>query len=203
MSSKQLYINQFKTCLNDQTPILIRPLNKDDWQRIQSGYILLSENSRFSRFFDNLKSLDDQFAHYLSDVDQLNHIAWGAADLSHPEIPGIGIGRYICLKNDPTMAEIAITVVDSYQRRGLGSILFGILYLMARSHGVTTFLCYVHPVNRFLCAFLNELGAKVSYKNGINYVELPIIDPNNKKGLSGSQLKFQQILYNLNQKLQK
>jgi RimJ/RimL family protein N-acetyltransferase len=66
-------------------------------------------------------------------VDHRDHEALGALDLTGR---GVGIARYIRDSEDPGAAEIAITVVDEWQGRGLGSKLLELLADRARAEGI-------------------------------------------------------------------
>ena len=58
---------------------------------------------------------------YLVDVDHKDHEAIIAIDPSSGE--ALGVARYIRSKDDAQVAEVAVTVADDWQRRGLGRAL--------------------------------------------------------------------------------
>ena len=65
-----------------------------------------------------------------------------AAMIATPDLKeerGVGIARFVRLKDQHDVAESAITVVDEYQHRGVGRILLVELVALARKHGVTRF----------------------------------------------------------------
>jgi len=77
-------------------------------------------------------------------VDGWNHvalIAWAG-----PVI--VGVARFIRLKGRPDQAEVAFAVADSYQRRGLGSLLRDELVAAAGQAGVRVFRAEVMGENR-------------------------------------------------------
>jgi RimJ/RimL family protein N-acetyltransferase len=56
---------------------------------------------------------------YFTDVDHHDHEALGVLD--HPGGRGVGIARYVRDADDRQAAEIAVTIVDDWQGRGLGT----------------------------------------------------------------------------------
>lgn len=120
----------------------LRPIHPGDGALLEKGLAQLSEESRFARFGIGINRLTNRELRYLTEVDLVNHVAWGAM------IGGesAGVGRYIVL-SDQSCAEVAVTVVDRFQRRGLGRMLFRALTAAARHYGLTTFCFEVEPSN--------------------------------------------------------
>ncbi|MDD2759248.1 MAG: N-acetyltransferase, partial [Methylomonas sp.] len=104
--------------LKDGEWVDFRPVKPYDGQTIQNGMRALSDQSRYFRFFSPIVKLSDEQLHYFTEVDQHNHVAWIA--LAHDKIEqlGVGIARFIRFQHQAHIAEFAVTVVDSYQRRG-------------------------------------------------------------------------------------
>ena len=90
-----------------------------------------------------------------------DHVAFGAIDITAEPVP-IGIGRYVRLPAEPTAAEIAVTVVDSHQKRGLGSLLIGALAASAVMNGLSAFIALVHASNTPMLRLFKELDATVN-----------------------------------------
>lgn len=114
--------------------LTLSPILKTDREFFERGIEELSLESRFARFGQGVSGLSAQELDYLSDVDQRSHVAWGA--LVGDE--AAGVGRYIMM-DDPTKAEIALTVLDSMQRRGVGRALFEALIAVGRHDGIHEF----------------------------------------------------------------
>lgn len=132
----------------DGAMALLSPLGPDDRALLRQGLDLLSIESRYNRFGQGV-GLTDSEIDYLAFVDQQDHVAWGVA----VDGEGAGVGRYI-LSEWPGCAEIAVTVLDEYQRRGLGRLLFDALVAVARHDGVEEFCFEVladnEAVNRMI-----------------------------------------------------
>ena len=128
--------------LRDGSVAVLSPLEREDRDLLLEGLAGLSPESRYARFGEGRGGLTESELDYLADVDQTSHVAWGAAI----DDQVAGVGRYIV---DPERgcAEVAITVMDRYQGRGLGRALFETLAAVARDDGVAELCFSVHPAN--------------------------------------------------------
>lgn len=179
--------------LRDGTRALVRPISAADKQRLREGFNLLSPRSRYLRFHAPVKRLTQEQLRYLTEIDYRDHMAWVATDLDHPEKPGMGVARYIRVSDEPEVGEAAVTVLDEYQGRGLGTLLLAILAKSARDNGIRTFRAYVLAENRPMLQIFEQLGAVRSRAEpGVFQVDLPF--PNDPAGLpdtpAGRLFKF-------------
>ena len=118
------------------------------------------------RFMSPLPRLSDRDLRYLTDVDQVDHIAWGAVDLGMAGRPGVGVARCVRLTGEPTVAEPALTVVDSHQRRGLGTLLFETLAGAASAEGIRTFRAFVLSENVPMVTMLRRYRPTFTREDG-------------------------------------
>ena len=105
--------------LRDGSAVLIRPVRSADAPLVADGFARLSARSRQLRFLTPKKDLSPAELRYFTDVDHHDHEALGALD--HPGGRGVGIARYVRDADDPQAAEIAVTIIDDWQGRGLGT----------------------------------------------------------------------------------
>ena len=161
--------------LEDGRRVLLRPVLPEDAPLIQQGLERLSAASRTSRFFAPVSHLSDAQLDYLTHVDQVNHVAWGALDLSTDDFLGLGVGRFARLPSEPEVAEVALAVIDEAQGHGLGSLLLGVLYCLARAQGVTAFRAVVMPHNQGLVERLRAIGGVVHHEEGQVLIDLPVV----------------------------
>lgn len=166
--------NVFFLTLQDGSRVLLRPVLSEDRERLKNGLALMSSESRYFRFFAYVSKLTDEQLQYFTEVDQKNHVAWIALDPSAQNLPGLGIARFIRLEEQPHLAEMALTVIDAHQQRGIGTILLGILYLMAQVNDIHVLRAMVLPENGRVCNWLNSLGAVGRYMEGVYQVDLPV-----------------------------
>ncbi len=142
--------------LDDGTTIVVRPGTRDDRPFLLDGLRHLSERSIYTRFLRPLSDLTEKEIEHLLSVDQNNHFAWAAFDdQGHP----IAVARYIREVDRPSFAEAAVTVVDDFQRRGIGRVLIQLLAQSAIDNGVEHFVAYVGADNSGLGAALAAAGA--------------------------------------------
>ena len=165
--------------LGDGTRVLIRPLLYSDRQELALGYQHLSPEGRRLRFFAAPRELSAADLDYLTRLDYDDHFAWAAFALDAPGRPGIGVARYVRDRQDPTRAEAAVTVLDEYQRRGLGTLLLVLLAQAAVERGVRTFVGHVLWENLdALQPLLEDLGARtVPEEPGVARVEVDLPVP--------------------------
>jgi ribosomal protein S18 acetylase RimI-like enzyme len=131
--------------LRDGSEVLIRRVRGTDAPLLADGFARLSLSSRWMRFLIAKQELSPAELHYLTEVDHHDHEALGALD--EAEGRGVGIARYIRLPADPQAAEVAITVVDEWQRLGLGTVLLAQLSVRARAEGIHRFTALVAAEN--------------------------------------------------------
>ena len=155
-----------KKNLKDGTPVLIRTLHPDDKEALNYGFSLLSDSSKYNRFMCSLSSLTDSQLDYLTNLDYSSHFALCVHDLRREYPHGAGIARYIKLKDEPATAEIAITILDEYQRKGLGSILFDMLKNTAKNNGINKFVGYAFKDNKATILMFEKRGAKKYNEDG-------------------------------------
>jgi RimJ/RimL family protein N-acetyltransferase len=148
-----------RATLRDGTNVLLRQIRPEDRDRLVEGLRALSPASRYLRFHADVDQLTEQQLDYLTQVDHVDHEAVVALDLDNPDVPGVGVARYIREVSDPRVAEAAITVADQYQGRGAGTMLLGALCARARTNGVEVFRNYVLAENTAMLAVFDELGA--------------------------------------------
>jgi GNAT superfamily N-acetyltransferase len=160
--------------LRDGTRILVRPILPEDKERLREGFALLSAQSRYRRFLTSLEYLSDQQLRDLTEIDYDDHMAWVAVDPSRPAWPGFGVARYVRLAEEPAVAEAAVTVLDDYQGRGIGTILLRMLAGTARAHGIRSFRGYVLAENAPMMDIMHDLGATAAQEGPLLRVDVPI-----------------------------
>jgi RimJ/RimL family protein N-acetyltransferase len=146
--------------LRDGSEVLIRQIRSSDAPLLADGFARLSARSRQMRFLSPKRSLSAAELRFLTEVDHHDHEAIGA--LSPADGRGVGIARYIRDPGDPTAAEIAVTIVDDWQGRGLGTELLARLSERARQAGISRFTATVAYGNAAMTGLLQNMGAELA-----------------------------------------
>jgi RimJ/RimL family protein N-acetyltransferase len=161
--------------LRDGTRVLVRPIQAADRERLQVGLHQLSPQSRYHRFHAAVSELSPEQLRCLTEVDQVNHLAWIALDPALPGEPAVGVARCIRLPTDPYTAEVAVTVLDAYQGRGIGTLLLGVLSQAAAAQDIRTFRAYVLEDNEAMLRIFRDLGAHVGcLDEGVYQLDIPV-----------------------------
>ena len=145
--------------LRDGTPAMIWPLLPTDGQALREMFRRLSPESRQRRFLSALSDLDDAMIQRLvGKVDGVHHIALVLVVLppDGEEWP-VGVARLVQDPADPASAEVAFTVADEWQGRGVGTALAEAL-IRRRPAEVTRLRADVEAENLASLALLTRAG---------------------------------------------
>ena len=146
--------------LRDGSQVQIREVRGSDAPLLADGFARLSARSRQQRFLSPKHSLSAAELRFLTEVDHHDHEAIGA--LSPADGRGVGIARYIRDPGDPEAAEIAVTIADDWQGRGLGTELLARLSERARQEGICRFTATIAYGNAAMATLLQNMGAELA-----------------------------------------
>jgi len=146
--------------LRDGSQVQIREVRGSDAPLLADGFARLSARSRQQRFLSPKHSLSAAELRFLTEVDHHDHEAIGA--LNPADGRGVGIARYIRDPGDPAAAEIAVTIADDWQGRGLGTELLARLSDRARQEGICRFTATVAYGNAAMATLLQNMGAELA-----------------------------------------
>jgi RimJ/RimL family protein N-acetyltransferase len=145
--------------LRDGSRVLIRPVQSADAPLLADGFARLSATSRWMRFLTPKKELSPAELRFLTDLDHHDHEALGALD--HRDGRGVGVARYVRQADDPWGADIAVTIVDEWQGRGLGTELLARLSDRAREENIQRFTALVAAENVAVGGLLRNACARL------------------------------------------
>ena len=125
-----------------------RPLRPSDERLLRDFFYTHSAETVYYRYHSRLKSLRPQQVQEFCtiDYDQQMAIAGFVRDGEAERM--VAVGRYF-VESPPRehVAEVAFTVHDELQGRGIGSWLLHRLLTIARERGIDTFVAFVLPTN--------------------------------------------------------
>jgi RimJ/RimL family protein N-acetyltransferase len=165
--------------LTDGTRAVIWPLLPADREALREGYEHLSAQSRNHRFLSSVPHLTDTMLdHLVDDVDGVDHVALALVVLDDDnQGTPVGVARMIRYSDQPTDADLAVTVVDAWQGRGVASALLREL-VRERPLGVTRVVTTVAADNAASLAMLRRLGETTTTPAGIDRLDVAVVlDP--------------------------
>ena len=131
--------------LRDRTKVRLRPIVPEDEPLLHEAVAAMSERTVYFRFFSPIKRMSDALAHRLAVVDYNDRFALVATTHRPNGMERIvGVARYDRAPGTEA-AEVAVAVIDEFQRRGLGGQLLAVLAL-------------VLPENREMLGLLRRMG---------------------------------------------
>ena len=139
--------------LVDGAVLTVRPIEPEDAERLHRMFFRLSPTTVYKRFFSPIQDPSPALLERLSSVDHVCREALVALD--GDEI--VAVARYDSECGTHT-AEIAVTVEDEWQHRGVGRKLARRLALLALDHGLDQFSAIVLPDNRDALGLLRSLS---------------------------------------------
>jgi GNAT superfamily N-acetyltransferase len=134
----------------------IRPIAPDDKAAMIDAFERLGPESRYRRFLAPHGRLTESELRYFTEVDHHDHEAVVAIEPTTGA--GVGVARYIRSGENPTVAEIAVAVVDEWQYRGVGGRLLAALAQRARESGITSFSAVMLADNAVMRSLLADIG---------------------------------------------
>ncbi|HSP36979.1 MAG TPA: GNAT family N-acetyltransferase [Frankiaceae bacterium] len=145
--------------LRDGTPAMVWSVSPSDARGLAENYAHLSDRTRYRRFLSPIPRLSPELLRLLVDtVDGVDHVALILVVFPSDEPErAVGIARMIRLSEDATAADVAVTVVDEWQGRGVASALLAEL-MENRPVGVRTIRTQVGAENQPSLAMLRRLG---------------------------------------------
>jgi RimJ/RimL family protein N-acetyltransferase len=121
--------------LADGRRLKIRPIERQDRDRLRRLSMRLTPESRYRRYLSPKPALSERELDHLLDVDHVHHEALAAVDETSGSF--VAAARYVQLPDQPDVADIAIEVADDVHRQGIGTALAIRTLERARANGFT------------------------------------------------------------------
>jgi GNAT superfamily N-acetyltransferase len=154
--------------------VRIRQGRRSDGELLLRGFDHLSPESRYRRFLAPLPALNGGLLRCLTDVVHHDHESMLA--LNEQGTAGLGVARYVRDVSRTDAAEVAFTVIDDRQGRGLGTLLLDVISARARAEGIRTFTALILAENHEMLDLLKRLNPVriVDRACGTVQIEVPI-----------------------------
>lgn len=142
----------------DGAELLVRPIQPRDREGLKQFVHDLSDESRYRRFMHSMKELSEADLTRLTELDHQDREALIALDDAGAIV---GVARYFRHTDRPAAAEVAVTVGDEWQHRGVGTLLLRRLVVIAEQHGIDHFTALCFATNSDMLLLLRELDENI------------------------------------------
>lgn len=171
--------------LRDGRSITIRALRPDDHTQMLAAVSRTSPQSLYRRFFGPKKGFSESEKAFFLNVDFTDHVALVATIEQNGRTEIVGGARYVIA--EPGIAEVAFTVIDEFQGKGIGSALMRHLALLARRASLKQLIADVLPENTAMINVLKKSGlpTTISRAKGVIHVRLDLATTDEPGNLVG------------------
>jgi GNAT superfamily N-acetyltransferase len=161
--------------LRDDSEVVVRSIHPGDKQAVAAAFDRLSEDSRYMRFMTAVDELGEADLRYLTEVDHHDHEALIAFEPGTGEC--VGVGRFVRSETEPASGEAAVTVIDDWQGRGLGTALCNLIAERAREEGIRGFTALLLASNGQMLDVLASLGPAEVISRDAGTIEISVDIP--------------------------
>jgi GNAT superfamily N-acetyltransferase len=144
--------------------VYFRLLRRRDSSLLVQMFDQLSPETRYQRFFAHKQALSPVDLRTLTDCDGENHVAIAAVTKAGKVEGCVGIARFVRLREDPLTAEIALTVVDAHQRKGIGRLLLRRLIEAATERGIRQLQCFILAGNLPMITLVRQFAPEAQQR---------------------------------------
>ncbi len=153
----------------DGLGILLRPIRLSDEPLLKDFVYSLSDQSLYRRFISSRKDMPHERLQPMVVIDYTREMAILAIVETDGKEEIIGVGRYYIDEKTHT-AEVALTVRDDYQNRGVGTELLSYITYIAKSRGLLGFTAEVLVENEPMLRLFEKMGFDIrKHRTGGSY----------------------------------
>ena len=134
----------------------------------------MSSESIRNRFLGSKKEFTQKELDYLTQLDGFNHYAIGIEERDRPQ-RGVAIVRLVRSSEEPHQAEIAISIIDDYQKMGLGGFLLNLITLAAFERGITKLSFTYLPQNDGIVRLISKMGVLIPGPHTLDYTQMFLV----------------------------
>ncbi len=148
--------------LNDGREVKIRAQRPEDREALLVAVSRASKETLYHRFLVTKRNFSEEEQHFFLDIDYVKHVVLVAETVEDGSPVIIGGCRYIVV--EPGRAEVAFSVIDAYQKKGVGTALMRRLGAIGREAGLTEFFAEVLSDNAPMMKVFKRSGLATTTK---------------------------------------
>ncbi|HVP11763.1 MAG TPA: GNAT family N-acetyltransferase [Phycisphaerae bacterium] len=166
---------EWNVTLKDSRTVFIRPIRPEDEPMMKDMFYSFSERTRYLRFHGPMKSFPHARLQVFCNVDYDQEMTLIGVVGQPGEEDVVALGCYIHDQGTNT-AEVAFSVRDDWQNKGLGSILFRKLVDIGRERSIDVFHAEVLTENLPMLNVFHHSGCTVSTQaeSGVVHVTIQL-----------------------------
>jgi GNAT superfamily N-acetyltransferase len=138
--------------------VAIRAIRPDDTGRLGEHFGSLSPTSAYFRFFSPKRKVSERELTGITDIDFRCNVTLVATVCNRGAEHLVGLGQYVVDDGCLQRAQLACSVIDAYQGRGIGALLIKHVVGIARARGVVEFAADVLGDNHKMLQLLTKSG---------------------------------------------
>jgi GNAT superfamily N-acetyltransferase len=138
--------------------VAIRAIRPDDSGRLGEHFGSLSPTSAYFRFFSPKRKVSERELAGLTDIDFRRDVTLVTTMRSGEAERIVGLGQSVVDDDFRQRAQLACSVIDAYQGRGIGTLLIKHVVGIARARGVVEFAADVLGDNHKMLRLLTKSG---------------------------------------------
>ncbi len=156
--------------------VYLRAIKACDRQALREAFLNLSKDSARNRFYSVKSDLTPAELSYFTEVDFVHHVALVVEiECGSQRFPA-GVGRFVRDRGEAEGSEIAMTIADEFQGRGIGKILLNRLIDCARELGLRHLNATMLAQNIGMAKLMRQsrLPMEAKVEEGVRYVSLAL-----------------------------
>jgi RimJ/RimL family protein N-acetyltransferase len=163
--------------LSDGRRVVIRAQRPGDLDALRAAVQRASTETLYHRFFSVKRRFSEEEIHFFLDVDFVHHVALVAEAIEDGRPVIVGGCRYVVV--EPGRAEVAFSLIDAYQNKGLGTALMRHIAAIGREAGLEELVAEVLSDNMPMLNVFERSGLSFTAKHegSVVHVSLRYNDP--------------------------
>jgi acetyltransferase len=141
--------------------VVIRPVLPQDVDLTTAFFRNLSPPARYDRFMTSMRELPSELLRRFTQIDYADHLALVAEVFVEGRETVIAEARYV-RRPDPTVAEFAVSVAESWQGKKLASLLLSKLACRAAAAGVCRIVGETLATNAKMISLARKAGFTIT-----------------------------------------